>query len=98
MLIKIEKKGHRWIITNNPPIKYRKFALQIDESDIISGDNENKEQQQDIPGLQEIIDIRNKYPQLQAIDQLTSNWMVNESDNQLLQDYFKQRAEDEGII
>lgn len=44
------------------------------------------------------MEIRYKYPQLQAIDQMTSDWTVNDSDKNLLEDYFKQRAEDIGII
>ena len=44
------------------------------------------------------MEIRKKYPQLRAIDQMTSDWIVNETDKNLLEDYFKERAEDEGIL
>ena len=98
MLLNIEKKGRRWVITNNPPIKYRKFAIQINESDIVPNEEEIEDQQKESINFQEIMEIRNKYPQLKAIDQMTSDWIVNDSDKNLLEDYFKQRAEDEGII
>ena len=98
MLLNIEKKGRRWVITNNPPIKYRKFAIQINESDIVPNEDEIKDKQKESSNFQEIMEIRKKYPQLQVIDQMTSAWTVNDSDKNLLEDYFKQRAEDEGII
>lgn len=98
MLLNIEKKGRRWVITNNPPIKYRKFAIQINESDIVPNEEEIKDQQKESSNFQEVMKIRKKYPQLQTIDQMTSAWIVNDSDKNLLEDYFKQRAEDEGII
>lgn len=98
MLLNIEKKGRRWVITNNPPIKYRKFAIQINESDIVPNEEEIKEQKNASLNFQEVMEIREKYPQLQAIDRMTSDWIVNDSDKNLLEEYFKQRAEDEGII
>ena len=98
MLLNIEKKGQRWVITNNPPIKYRKFAIQINENDIVPNEDEIKNQQKESSNFQEVMEIRKKYPQLQAIDQMTSDWIVNDSDKNLLEDYFKERAENEGII
>ena len=98
MLLNIEKKGRRWVITNNPPIKYRKFAIQINESDIVPNEEEIKDQQKESSNFQEIMEIRKKYPQLQAIDQMTSDWTVNDSDKNLLEDYFKQRAENADTI
>lgn len=98
MLLNIEKKGGRWVITNNPPIKYRKFAIQINESDIVPNEEEIKDAQNESLNFQEVMEMRKKYPQLQAIDRMTSDWIVNDSDKNLLEEYFKQRAEDEGII
>ena len=57
-----------------------------------------KDNQKDTCNFQEVMEIRKKYPQLQAIDQMTFDWIVNKNDKNLLEDYFKQRAEDEGII
>ncbi len=68
MLLKIEKKGRRYIITNNPPFKYKKIEIQ------------------------EIMELRKKYPELVALDQLTSDWMVNESDDVLLVDFYNERV------
>jgi len=98
MLLNIEKKGRRWVITNNPPIKYRKFAIQINEDDIVPYEDEIKDRQKESSNFQEVMEIRKKYPQLQAIDQMTSEWIVNDSDKNLLEAYFKERAEDEGIL
>jgi len=98
MLLNIEKKGRRWVITNNPPIKYRKFAIQINEDNIVSYEDEIKDRQKESSNFQEVMEIRKKYPKLQAIDQMTSDWIVNDSDKNLLEDYFKERAKNADTI
>ena len=98
MLLNIEKKRRRWVITNNPPIKYRKFAIQINETDIVPNEDEITNQQKESSNFKEVMEIRKKYPQLQAIDQMTSDWIVTDSDNNLLDNYFKQRAENADTI
>jgi hypothetical protein len=45
-----------------------------------------------------LLEMRKKYPQLHAIDQLTSHWVIGSNDDELLDEYFQNRAEDEGII
>jgi len=98
MLLQIEKKGTRWVITNNPPIKHRKFSVQIDEKDITDM-NTTQQNQSELPeNINELLELRKKYPQLHAIDKLISKWMIGSNDDELLDEYFKQRAEDEGII
>ncbi len=57
-----------------------------------------KDNQKDTCNFQEVMEIRKKYPQLQAIDQMTSDWIVNENDKNLLEDYFKQQAENADTI
>lgn len=98
MLLQIEKKGSHWVITNNPPIKYKKFTVQIDENDIVELNISKPNQNIFAENNKELLEMRKKYPQLYAIDQITSNWMISSSDDELLEEYFKHRAEDEGIF
>lgn len=98
MLLKIEKRGQRLIITNNPPIKYQKFTIQINESDIIEQKNEDLTHSIAKENIQELLEMRKKYSQLHAIDLLTANWTNEINEHELLEEYFKQRAKDEGVI
>jgi hypothetical protein len=98
MLLKIEKRGHRMVITNNPPIKYQKFTIQINENDIIEQKNEDLTYSIANENIHELLEMREKYPQLHAIDLLTSDWTNEINDHELLEEYFKQRAKDKGII
>jgi hypothetical protein len=38
------------------------------------------------------MELRKKYPELVALDQLTSDWMGNESDDVLLVDFYNERV------
>ena len=98
MLLKIEKRGHRMVITNNPPIKYQKFTIQINENDIIEQKNEDLTYSIANENIHELLEMREKYPQLHAIDLLTSDWTNEINDHELLEEYFKQRSKDKGII
>jgi len=76
----------RPLIINLPKIEDLHGNRSINEEDEI------KDQQKESSNFQEIIEIRKKYPHLQAIDQMTSDWITNDTDKNLLEDYFKERA------
>lgn len=98
MLLKIEKKGNRYIIVNDPQIKYEKFDVQISENDIIDrSEKGNKKKRQQI-SVNKILKLRKKYPELKAMDDLTSDWSLHKQDDDLLDEFFNQRAKDEGLI
>jgi ABC-type branched-subunit amino acid transport system ATPase component len=46
----------------------------------------------------EILAIRQKYPELMLLDEMLKGITINESDEVLLDEYFTQRAKEEGII
>lgn len=98
MLLKIEKRGRRYVITNNPPFKYKKFDVLINENNIINPSMKENTTLNNPDLNQKIMEIRNKYPELKALDDLTSGWIANEPDSELLDHYFEQRAKDEGLI
>jgi len=47
---------------------------------------------------EEILGIRQKYPELKRLDDMLKGITVNESDEDLLDEYYTQRAKDEGLI
>ena len=47
---------------------------------------------------EEILAIRQKYPELKLLDDMLKGITINESDEELLDEYYMQRAKDESII
>ncbi len=48
--------------------------------------------------IAEVEAIREKYPELKVLDEMTKGITVNKSDEELLNEYFTERARDEGLI
>lgn len=46
----------------------------------------------------EILALRQKYPELKLLDDMLKGITINESDEELLDEYYTQRAKEEGVI
>ncbi len=46
----------------------------------------------------EVLAIRKKFPELRALDKITRGLTVNDTNEELLDEYFTERARDEGLI
>jgi hypothetical protein len=46
----------------------------------------------------EVLAIRKKFPELKALDEITRGLTVNDTNEELLDEYFTERARDEGLI
>jgi hypothetical protein len=93
MKLQIQKQGKMHIILNLPDGMPDKFTIQVDEKQI-PGRRRKKSKAKN----EEILAIRQKYPELKLLDDMLKGITVNESDEELLDEYYTQRAKDEGII
>jgi hypothetical protein len=98
MLLIIERRGNRFVVTNNPPIRYKRFQVNVKSSEIIdTSESDEVETKQKALG-EEVLSIRKKYPNLLTIDRLTSGLTANEPDENTLDNYFTQRGKEYSII
>lgn len=93
MKLQIQKLGGRHVILNLPVDIPDKFTIQVDEKQI-----PRRRRKRSKPENAEVLAIREKYPELKALDDMTKGLSVNDTDEELLDEYYTERARDEGII
>ncbi|HDP70293.1 MAG TPA: hypothetical protein ENN38_05755 [Actinobacteria bacterium] len=93
MKLQIQKLGNRHVILNLPVDIPDRFTLLVDEKQIPRR-RRKKSKTKNV----EIQAIREKYPELKVLDDMLKGFTVNENDEELLAEYYTQRARDEGII
>lgn len=98
MLLQIEKKGNHYLIPNNPPLKHKKLSIRVREEDIIDTSQVPDKPLPTKKSKINIMKLRSKYPELRALDKLTAGLIVGDRDDELLDEYYTERARDEGLI
>ncbi len=93
MKLQIQKLGSRHVILNLPVDIPDRFTIQVDDKQI-----PRRRRKKSKPANAEVLAIREKYPELKALDDMTAGLTVNDTDEELLEEYYTQRAKDEGII
>ena len=90
MKLQIKKQGNIHVIVNLPDDLPDKFTIQVDDKQL-PGRQRKKPKAKNA----EILAIRQKYPELRLLDDMLKGITVNESDEELLDEYYTQRAKDE---
>lgn len=93
MKLEIKKQGNMHVILNLPGDLPDKFTIQVDDKQL-PGRRRKKPKAKNV----EILAIRQKYSELKLLDDMLKGITVNESDEELLDEYYTERAKDEGII
>ena len=93
MKLQIQKLGSRHVILNLPVDIPDRFTIQVDEKQI-----PRRRRKRSKPENAEVLAIRAKYPELKALDDMTKGLSVSDTDEELLDEYYTERARDEGII
>ncbi|MFW5757427.1 MAG: hypothetical protein ACOCYO_01975 [Bacteroidota bacterium] len=93
MLLEIRKQGNKHVILNLPDDLPDRFTIKVNEKQMPRRRNKKTELKNE-----EVTSIRQKYPELRLLDEMLTGITVNESDEELLEEYYTQRAKDEGII
>ena len=93
MKLQIQKLGSRHVILNLPVDIPDSFTIQVDEKQI-----PRRRRKRSKPENAEVLAIRAKYPELKALDDMTKGLSVSDTDEELLDEYYTERARDEGII
>ena len=93
MKLQIQKLGSRYVILNLPVDVPDSFTIQVNEKQI-----PRRRRKQSKPQNAEVLAIRAKYPELKALDELTAGLTVIDDDEALLDEYYTQRAKEEGLV
>jgi hypothetical protein len=92
MILQIQKQGNMHIVLNLPDDLPDKFSIQVDDKKLPRSRKKKSKARNE-----EIKAIRQKYPELKLLDDMLKGITMSESDEELLDEYFTQRAKDEGI-
>jgi hypothetical protein len=93
MKLHIQKIGHIHVILNLPADIPDRFTIQVDEKQI-----PRRCRKRPLPENAEVLAIRAKYPELKALDVMTKGLSAHDTDEELLDEYYTERARDEGLI
>ncbi len=93
MKLQIQKLGSRHVVLNLPVDIPDRFTIQVDEKQI-----PRRRRKRSKPANAEVLAIRERYPEMKALDDMTAGITVNDTDEELLEEYYTRCAKDEGII
>ncbi len=93
MKLQVQKLGSRHVILNLPVDIPDRFTIQVDENQI-----PRRSRKRSKSGNAEVLAIRAKHPELKALDDMMKGLSVNFTEEELLEEYYTQRARDEGVI
>jgi hypothetical protein len=108
---KVKSKAYteiKWLAEKHPENKFLAISAEMTSPDYhtldLGGSEKwlheairNKSQKSNAERA-EVLAIREKFPELKALDEITRGLTVNDTDEELLDEYFTKRARDEGLI